>query len=109
MAKTSGNTTASAKPPNKSQLYGEIAEKTDLSRKEVAAVFEQLDLIAKRSLKKHEAFTLPGMAKLVVKKKPATKAHTGINPFTKEEQMFKAKPASKQIKMRPLKGLKDGV
>jgi hypothetical protein len=52
-------------------------------------------------------FAVPGLMKIIVVQKPATKAHKGINPFTKVEQMFKAKPARKVIKVRPLKALKD--
>jgi nucleoid DNA-binding protein len=54
-------------------------------------------------------FTVPGLMKLKVVKKPARKARMGINPFTKEEVMFKAKPASKGVKVLALKGLKDMV
>ena len=111
MAKTmTKKPTASAKPPTKSQLYSEIAEKTDLSRKEVSAVFEQLDEIAKRSLKKHDAFTIPGMAKLVIQKKKAVKEHERPDPFNKGQMMtVKAKPARKVVKARLLKNLKDAV
>ena len=52
---------------------------------------------------------MPGLCKMVVKKKPATKARKGINPFTGEEMMFKAKPASKTVRVRPLKNLKEMV
>ena len=52
-------------------------------------------------------FAVPGLMKIVVITKPAQKARKGINPFTKEETMFKAKPARKVIKVRPLKALKD--
>jgi len=52
---------------------------------------------------------LPGFAKFVVIKKPATKARKGINPFTKEPTMFKAKPARKLVRARPVKAIKDAV
>ena len=52
---------------------------------------------------------MPGLLKIMVIQKPATNAHKGINPFTKQEQMFKAKPARKVIKVRALKALKDMV
>jgi nucleoid DNA-binding protein len=47
--------------------------------------------------------------KVVVVRKPATKARKGINPFTKQETMFKAKPARNVVKIRALKALKDMV
>ena len=100
---------AGAKPPTKGELFTSIAEATDLSKKDVANVFECMQSIVGANLKKHGAFTIPGMAKMIVKKKPATKARKGINPFTGEEMMFKAKPASKQVKIRPLKNLKEMV
>jgi hypothetical protein len=82
---------------------------TGLTRKQVAAVLNDLTgLIAKNVGKKGPGlFVLPGLMKIMVIQKPATKAHKGINPFTKQEQMFKAKPARKVIKVRPLKALKD--
>lgn len=97
------------KPPTKSEVFGQIAEKTELSKKDVAAVFSALEEQVKKSLKKHQAFTLPGICKMVVKKKPATKARKGRNPFTGEEITIKAKPASKAVRMRPLKNVKEMV
>ena len=100
---------ATKKAPTKSEIYGAIADKTGLTKKQVSAVFDELAAVIKRSLKGNQLFALPGLCKMVVKKKPATKARKGINPFTGQEQMFKAKPASKQVKIRPLKNLKDMV
>lgn len=98
-----------AKLPTKSEILASVAETTELSRKQVAAVIEALSgLIAKNVGKKGPgAFVVPGLMKIIVIQKPATKAHKGINPFTKEEVMFKAKPARKVIKIRALKALKD--
>jgi nucleoid DNA-binding protein len=98
-----------AKLPSKSEVLASIAETTELSRKQVASVFDALsDLIKKNVGKKGPGmFVVPGLMKIVVIQKPATKAHKGINPFTKQEQMFKAKPARKVIKVRPMKALKD--
>ncbi len=95
----------------KSQIFSHIAEVTGLSRKDVADVFAVLNNLAMRHLHKKGVgeFTLPGMAKCVVKHKPATKARKGINPFTGEEMMFKAKPARNAVKIRPLKKLKEMV
>jgi DNA-binding protein HU-beta len=65
--------------------------------------------IGYKELKKTGTFLVPGFAKFVVVKKPATKQRNGINPFTKEPTVFKAKPARKVIKARPVKAVKDAV
>jgi nucleoid DNA-binding protein len=95
----------------KSQIYSYIAEVTELPRKQVSDVFTVLNNLAARHLNKRGAgeFVLPGLAKCVLKQKPATKARKGINPFTGEEMMFKAKPARNVVKVRPLKKLKEMV
>ena len=93
-------------PPSKSDVVAQICGDAELSRKQVNAVFESLNGIIKKSLRSHGAFTLPGLLKMKVVKKPATKARQGINPFTKETMMFKAKPASKKVRVLPLKSLK---
>ena len=102
-------TTAIKEKMTKSQIFNEIAENTELSRKQVASVFEELELLVERSIKKRALgeFTVPGLMKITTVKKPAKKARKGINPFTGEEQMFKAKPASIAVKVRPLKKLKE--
>ena len=99
------------KPPSKSEIMGSIAESTDLSRKQVSAVFDALNELIQDNLKPRGpgTFSVPGLMKIVVNKKPATKERKGINPFTGEETVFKAKPASKVVKVRPLKNLKDMV
>ena len=109
--KATGKTAKKAptKAPTKSQIYGEISAKTELARRDVSAVFDELSKVIKKSLRSNGQATIPNMCKLVVKKKPATKARKGINPFTGEEMMFKAKPASKTVRARPLKGVKDMV
>ncbi len=94
---------------SKSELINRIAEKHELSRKDVKGVIESMAELGYKELKKNGAFVVPGFAKFVVIKKPATKARKGINPFTKEETIFKAKPARKIIKARPVKGVKDAV
>ena len=93
----------------KSEILKSISEKTEVPRKQVAAVFEALSgLVAKEVGKKGPGkFVVPGLLKIVVVKKPAVPAHKGINPFTKQEQMFKAKPARRVIKVRPMKALKE--
>jgi nucleoid DNA-binding protein len=96
-------------PPTKSEILNQIAKDTELSRKNVSAMFDSLNGIIKKSLRGHGLFTLPGLAKLKVVKKPATKAREGVNPFTGEKMMFKAKPASKKVRAMPLKNLKNMV
>jgi nucleoid DNA-binding protein len=96
------------KPPTKSEIYAKIVDDTGLTRKDVAAVFGQI----KKNLGGRGApgmFTVPGLLKMRVVKKPARKARKGVNPFTGEEMMFKAKPATKVVKVSALKGLKDMV
>ena len=100
------------KPPTKSEIYTQIADDTGLTKKDVAAVFESMSGLIQKNLGGRGApgmFTLPGLLKMRVVKKPATKARKGVNPFTGEEMMFKAKPASKTVKVAALKGLKDMV
>jgi len=92
--------------PTKSEIVAQITKDAELSRKQVAAVFESLNGQIKKSLRSGGLFTLPGLLKLKVVKKPATKAREGINPFTKEKMIFKAKPASKKVRALPLKSLK---
>ena len=98
-----------AKLLNKSEILVSIAQTTELSRKQVSSVFDAFsDLIKANVGKKGPGmFVVPSLMKIMVIQKPTTKAHKGINPFTKEEVMFKAKPARKVIKSRPLKALKD--
>ena len=99
---------ANGKGPSKSEVLSTIAEETGLNRKQVSAVFDSLgNLIGKNIGKKGPGlFTVPGLLKITIKNKPAEKARKGINPFTKQEQMFKAKPARRVVKVRPLKALK---
>ncbi len=114
--KTAKKKTAAAKriptikePMTKSQLYTEIAEATELKKKDVALVFEALSDIVNGHVKRNGAgiFTLPGLLKIKVVRKPATKARKGINPFTGEPTIFKAKPARNVVKVLPLKALKE--
>ena len=99
------------KPPTKSEVMNSIAETTGLARKEVVSVFDALNDMIEANLKPRGPgmFSVPGLMKIRVNKKPATKARKGINPFTGEETTFKAKPARKVIKVTPLKNLKDMV
>lgn len=93
----------------KTQILNEIAENTELSKKDVAAVLDELSDIIERHIKKRAVgeFVLPGLMKIQTVKKPARKARPGVNPFTGEDIMIAAKPASTSVKIRPLKKLKD--
>ncbi len=111
-AKAKKKTTAKAakKPTTKSESLTYIAEKTDLTKKDVSAVFDTLAMLMRRDLKRGPGvYTVPGLMKVKVVRKPATKARKGVNPFTGEEMMFKAKPARNVVKVLPLKGLKEMV
>jgi nucleoid DNA-binding protein len=93
----------------KSQIVASLAESTGLTKKQIGSVMDEYDTLVQRSIKKRSVgeFTVPGMMKITTVSKPAKKARKGINPFTGEEQMFKAKPASIGVKVRPLKKLKE--
>lgn len=110
MAKDGGKK-AAAKRMTKAQIVAEIAEKTELSKKDVGAVFESLKDLVKRELGKKGPgeFVVPDLLKMKVKNIPARPARKGINRFTNEEVTFAAKPASKKVRATPLKKLKDLV
>ncbi|GAA6167635.1 HU family DNA-binding protein [Sessilibacter corallicola] len=94
----------------KTQILTQISENTEVPKKQVQAVLDELSDIMAGHLKKRGGcgdFVLPGLLKVTTVKKPAKKARKGINPFTGEETVFKAKPASIQVKIRPLKKLKE--
>ena len=97
-----------AKLMSKSELIQKLADEHSekLTRKDVKGVLESLAQVGYKELKKTGTFLVPGFAKFVVIKKPATKARKGINPFTKEPTIFKAKPARNVIKLQALKPLK---
>tara|TARA_A100001015_G_scaffold309786_1_gene409873 strand:+ start:490 stop:1002 length:513 start_codon:yes stop_codon:yes gene_type:complete len=99
------------KARTKGDIYSVLAESSGLSKKQINSLFDSLsDLIHLDVGKKGPGiFNLPGLMKIVRIHKPATKARKGINPFTKEPTIFKAKPAKNVVKIRVLKGLKDMV
>ncbi len=114
--KTTAKKTAAARkmsavkdPFTKTQLLNEIADSTELTKKEVQSVLDELATIIERHIKRRGpgAFTMPGLFKIVVNKRPAKKARKGINPFTGEPTIFKAKPAQNVVKIRPLKKMKE--
>jgi DNA-binding protein HU-beta len=98
-------------PLSKSALIDSITklQTDDTSKRQVKSIVEALVTIGHKELKKSGVFLVPGFAKFVVVKKPATKARKGINPFTKEPTVFKAKPARKVVKARPVKAVKDAI
>jgi len=108
MAKTNGT---AGRARSKSQIVTDLSTQTGLSRKQVNSIFDGVSDLIKKDLGKKGPglFTLPGLLKIYVVNKPATKAREGINPFTKEKVMFKAKPARRVVKARALKALKDMV
>jgi DNA-binding protein HU-beta len=97
-----------AKTMTKSELIQRIVDghQSEIARKDVKEVIEAVAEIGHKELKKTGAFVVPGLAKFTVIKKPATKARQGINPFT---TTFKARPARKIIRARPVKAAKDAV
>lgn len=103
---------SSGKFRTKSEIFSAIADRTELTRRQVASVFEALGLEIKKDIGKRaggSAFKVPGLMTIKIINKPATKARKGINPFTGEPTVFKAKPASRKIKIAAMKGLKDLV
>lgn len=109
MAGKAPKATAIREPMTKSAIVSSIAESTELTRKDVASVFDALSQIIHGHLKKGGVgvCTVPGLMKIKTVRKPATKARKGINPFTGEETVFKAKPARTIVKVTPLKAMKD--
>lgn len=108
---TTRKTPAVKKPMTKTEILNEIAGNTDLTKKQVSSVFDEFAILIERHIKKRSPGKLvfSGLFKIEVKRKPATKARKGINPFTGEETVFKAKPARRAVKMTPLKKVKEMV
>ena len=100
---------ANGKPSTKTEIFNAISEKTGLKKKEVADVFDVLTDIIKSDLASASAFNMPGLLKIKKVHKPAVPEREGINPFTKEKMMFKAKPARNIVKITALKNLKEMV
>ncbi|MFQ6022461.1 MAG: HU family DNA-binding protein [Acidiferrobacterales bacterium] len=101
---------ADKKPSTKTEVYAYIADRTELKKKQVGAVFDALSELIERDLRRGSGvFNVPGLMKIKLVYKPAVPERRGINPFTKEETTFKAKPARNVVKVQPLKGLKDMV
>ena len=98
----------SAEPRSKGEVFGTIAQHVGIHRRDVAAAFHVMGSIIKADLSKSGSgvFKVPGLMRITVKRKPATKERQGINPFTKEPTIFKAKPARNVVRVRPLQALK---
>jgi len=94
---------------SKTEFVEALATQSGVEKKQVSAVLEALSSVVYSELKAENEVVIPGLLKLTSVTKPAVPEREGINPFTKEKTMFKAKPARKVIKPRPLKALKDAV
>ena len=92
-----------------SGAFSKVAEKTELKPKQVKAVITSYVELAASELKKNGKFKLGGVLNMKLKKKPAKAARKGVNPFTKEPCVFKAKPASKTVRVLPMKKFKEAV
>ena len=99
---------AAAKPPTKNEVYKAVAEKTGMTRKDVIAVCDELTNVMVKTVKKHGQFNFLGLMKMTLVKKPAVRGGKMVrNPFTGEMVKQKPKPASRTVRVRPLKALKD--
>jgi nucleoid DNA-binding protein len=98
----------SKKPMNKAEIIAALGEATGLTKQQVAGVFDELAGLIRKNLDEQGpgVFTIPDLLQIKVVRKPATEERKGINPFTKEEMIVKAKPATNSVKLVPLKGLK---
>ena len=99
---------ATTKPRSKSEVFGAIALHVGIHRRDVAGVFHVMGSLIKADLSKSGpgVFKVPGLMRITVKRKPATKERQGLNPFTKEPTIFKARPARNVVRVRPLQALK---
>lgn len=111
MTAKESSTGTSPKPRTKSEVYSVLAEGADLTPKQISSVFDAMAAMIEKDLGDQGpgVFTLPGLMKIKVVRKPATEAREGINPFTREPTIFKAKPARNVVKIQALKVLRDMV
>ena len=102
---------APPKPMNKTAFMAALAEASGLTKQQVAGLLDDLAALIQQNLGDQGPgeLSIPGLMKIKAVRKPATEERKGINPFTKEETIFKAKPARNVVKIVPLKGLKDMV
>ena len=103
--------TKTEKAPSKSEITAALSESTGLTKAQVTALFDSLTSLVGKNLGPGGPgiFALPGLLKIKVVRKPATPERKGINPFTKQETTFKAKPARNVVKLQALKSLKSMV
>ena len=103
--------TPTKKPMSKTEVFSHLAETTGLTKQQIQEVFDALGKLIEQNLGEHGpgAFIVPNLLQIKVTRKPAVEAHMGINPFTKQEMMFKAKPVKSAVKLVALKALKDMV
>ena len=94
---------------SKTEIISELAANTQMTRKQVNSVLDELAVLVERHVKKRSVgeFVLAGLIKIHTVKRPAKKSYKGTNPFTGKETTFKARPASVAVKVHALKGLKD--
>jgi nucleoid DNA-binding protein len=99
------------KPMNKTEIFTALGEATGLTKQQVGSLFDELSKLIGQNLGNDGpgSFAIPGLLQIKVVRKAATEEHMGINPFTKEEMVIKAKPAKNVVKVTALKGLKDLV
>jgi nucleoid DNA-binding protein len=99
------------KPMSKTEIFAALGEATGLTKQQVGSLFEELSKLIGKNLGNDGpgVFAIPGLLNIKVVRKPATEERKGINPFTKEEMVIKAKPAKNVVKVTALKGLKDLV
>merc|ERR1719515_654566 len=90
-----------------SAAYRAVSETTGVKARDVKGAVEAYISLAAAQVKKSGAFKVGGALNLKLKSKPARPARKGVNPFTKEPCVFKAKPASKTVKVRALKKLQE--
>ena len=104
-------TATSKKPMNKTEILLALSESTGLAKPQVAALFDQLSLLIKENLSEAGpgVFVFPDLLQIKVQRKPATEERTGLHPITKQEMVFKAKPAQNVVKLVALKRLKEMV
>ena len=103
--------TPTKKPMNKTEIVAHLSEATGLTKQQVSGLFDELSKLIEKNLDEQgpEVFAIPNLLQIKVVRKPAVEAHMGVHPITKQEMMFKAKPAQNVIKLVALKGLKDMV
>merc|ERR1711990_196190 len=109
MGKAAATKKAGPKAMTATRACSSVASSTGLKSKDVKAVVTSYMSVAAEQLKKNGSFKLAGALNLKLKKKAATPARKGINPFTKEPCVFKAKPASKTVRALAMKKLKEAL